>query len=396
MPEKSKTSTILKPKDAANREAASSVTSQPKKRSWRNIYRQKPHGKNILDFGLGKFGQSVWDSIRYYAVGLYNYIDEDHVFFLSAGIAFNVLYCIVPLTLVTFYFVSTLVSSDQRANEVVLNYVAQALPLPVYKEDLVKWLASKLTYVKHSGGIAGLIGVFSLIWLASILFSTLRTSLNAIFGMRPKSNYFLQKALDIVLMIIVIVLLFATTFISPLISILGDIGDNFLPRAIIDIFNSTTPFFIGVGVSILLYVILFRMLPHQRLSRKVIFVSASTTVLLIEVMKYAFSYYMRHLSSIGTLYGTYAFLVGVSLWIYYVSAAFLIGAEMGWLYRERNELTHVKHPTSTHPGEQATTTDAVKAYDEVKLNPTQPAGIVKQNIAEDGAANPASDNQQVS
>lgn len=368
-----------KKKDAAATTAASSSVT-PGEAIRRYVFRQKPHGKNIVDFGLAKLGRSFWDTIRYYAIGLYNYIDEDHVFFLSAGIAFNVLYCIVPLSLVAFYFISTLVASDEKANQVVINYIAQAFPLPVYKEDLAAWLSDKLIGVKHSGHIAGIVGGFSLLWLASILFSTLRTSLNAILGMKPKTNYFFQKALDILLTIIVIVLLFSTTLITPIASVLGDIGQNFLPSQLIKLFNSTLPFFIGLALSIVLYVILFRTLPHQRLSRKVIIVSASTTVILIELMKYAFSYYMRHLSSVGTLYGTYAFLVGVSLWIYYVSAAFLIGAEVGWLYRERHELSHVKHATATHPGTAAATDAAKEAYSETKLNPTQPAGTAKQNL----------------
>ena len=37
-------------------------------------------------------------------------------------------------------------------------------------------------------------------------------------------------------------------------------------------------------------------------------------VVLTEAMRFLFSYYMSHVSSIGALYGTYAFLVGIAWW----------------------------------------------------------------------------------
>ena len=90
-------------------------------------------------------------------------------------------------------------------------------------------------------------------------------------------------------------------------------------------------------ISLVLFTLLFRMLPHERLPTRVIFVSAIATVIMIEGIKYAFTFYLAKLSNVGALYGTYAFLVGIALWIYFVAVVFTIGAEIGWLYQERRK-----------------------------------------------------------
>lgn len=333
------------------------------------------------------FLQKSWDSTKYYATGLYRYVDEDHCFLLSAGIAFNVLYCILPLSLVMFYFFSTALTSE-RAVTLAVQYIVQSFPVPLYAEDVRMWLARELGAVSKAGSIAGIIGGISLVWLASILFSTLRTSLNAVLNLPPRSNVVLQKLLDFLLMIIVLVLLLATTFLSPVVSLLQHLGTEILPWWLSDLLDTAIPRLISLAVTVALYMILFRMLPNERLSRAVLFVSALTTVVLTEAMRRLFEYYMTHLSSIGTLYGTYAFLVGISLWVYYASLAFLIGAEVGWLYKERHEIVAPVGPVLLadapeqirNPGEAVLDKEILEQYEQNKSNPARPAGDAKSPV----------------
>jgi membrane protein len=278
----------------------------------------------------------IWESIKYYAVGVYKYSEEDHCFLLAAGIAFNVLYCMLPLSLVIFYFFSAALTST-RAIGYVVGYITESFPIPISEANLRVWMTGELSRVGHKHAVAGIIGGITLFWLASVLFSTLRTSVNAVFNMVSKKNMILEKLLDFLLMLLVLVLLLVSTFLSPVVNLIQRFGTDLLPAWLSGTVNSTIPRFVTLAISIVLYGILFRMLPHEKLSRNVIIVSAATSVVLTEAMRFLFVYYMAHISSIRSLYGTYAFLVGISLWLYYASLAFLIGAEVGWLYKERHE-----------------------------------------------------------
>jgi uncharacterized BrkB/YihY/UPF0761 family membrane protein len=75
-------------------------------------------------------------------------------------------------------------------------------------------------------------------------------------------------------------------------------------------------------------------------------------------------------------------LVGTSLWVYYASAAFLIGAEVGWLYKERNEVQSVAPPSdlvafARDPGQLVNDPETLLATEAVKQNPTRAAGEAK-------------------
>ncbi|MDP4199152.1 MAG: YihY/virulence factor BrkB family protein [Bacteroidota bacterium] len=339
----------------------------------------------MLQLALQRGAARAWDSIKYYSVGLYRYVDEDHCFLLASGIAFNVLYCVLPLSLVVFYFFSTALTSE-RAVTTAVNYIIQSFPVPLYEEDVRMWLSRELTSVGHMSHIAGIVGGITLFWLASTLFSTLRTSLNAVLNFPSHKNVIFQKLLDFALMIVILVLLLSSTFLSPIVTLLQHAGTEILPGWLSYIMDTAVPRVVSLALSAALYLILFRMLPHERLSWPVIMVSASTTVALTEAMRLLFVYYMTHVSSIGALYGTYAFLIGISLWVYYAGAAFLIGAEVGWLYRERHEIAGIpstmpSEPSldqTKHPGEMALNPEALAEYEQAKSNPARPVGESKE------------------
>ncbi len=279
----------------------------------------------------------LWDSIRYYAIGLYNNLDDDHCFLLASGIAFNVLSSIIPLSLLLFEVFSVVLRSNKDAGVTIIAYITDAIPVAEYQLPVHEWLKAAFISAAHAGHTAGIIGGFTLLWLASALFSTLRTTVNAIFRMKPKRNAIILKLGDFVMMSIVTVLLLALTLLSPLTVLLLNFGKHFLPDFILTHLNTALPYFIGLGLSVVLYGILFRFLPHSKPNNKVVLVSTLTTVILLELMKQIFSFYMSRISSIGALYGAYAFLVGIALWVYYMAAVFTIGAEVGWLYHDRAE-----------------------------------------------------------
>jgi membrane protein len=64
-------------------------------------------------------------------------------------------------------------------------------------------------------------------------------------------------------------------------------------------------------------------------------VSAIAATFFWEIARQLFGYYITNVATLNRIYGTYALLVIVAFWIYYSSILFLVGAEIGQLYRER-------------------------------------------------------------
>lgn len=286
---------------------------------------------------LAMLGLRVWDNVKYYSLGLWNYLDDDHCFLLASGIAFNVLLSVIPLSLLLFDIFSVTLQNNENAATAIIEYIQKSIPIKDYQNLATSWVEEKLATVQHTSRLAAILGGVTLMWLSSSLFSSLRTTVNAIFGIKPRANLLVLKLLDFLMMFVVMALLLTSTFLTPIIGLFRELGSGILPDNIQSLLDGALPYFVSLGISILLFVILFRMLPHERLSRRVIFISAIVTVIMIEGLKYAFTFYLTKVSSVGALYGTYAFLVGIALWVYFVAVVFTIGAEIGWLYQERRK-----------------------------------------------------------
>src|SRR5204863_1911538 len=86
-----------------------------------------------------------WDATKYYFAGLYNHMDDDHCFLLSAGIAFNVLYCIIPLSLLIYDVFSFILRSNEKATIIIVQYLSTSIPIPEYRSLVERWLNKKLS-----------------------------------------------------------------------------------------------------------------------------------------------------------------------------------------------------------------------------------------------------------
>lgn len=278
------------------------------------------------------------DAVKYYALGLWNGVDDDHCFLFASGLAYSVILCIIPLSLILFQTITFLFRDNIDAQAVVLRYIRKSLPVDAYGMNIETWITGQFSQVVELAIIPATIALFVLLWLSSALFSSLRTSLNAIFGYKPKQNMAILKLLDIGMIILFTIVLIFTLVLVPIVSALREFGGWLFPEVVSEFFNSTLAYFVPISIMVVIFYILFKILPAQRISWKVALLSTLVTVGLLEIMRFLFVMYLRYISGIGALYGAYAFLVAVALWAYYGGLVFLIGAEVGKLYRDRKDM----------------------------------------------------------
>src|SRR5690349_151994 len=91
--------------------------------------------------------KAFWNSVRYYAVGLYNAVDDDHAFMLASGIAYNVFLCIIPLSLILFQVFSFILQNDIGARQAILDYLKQIFPVQQYGAVMEEWVSTQFESV---------------------------------------------------------------------------------------------------------------------------------------------------------------------------------------------------------------------------------------------------------
>ena len=276
------------------------------------------------------------DFFRHYLLGLYDRLDEHHVFLLGGGLAFSFLVCIVPLVLVLLSVLGNALAAS--ALEYRIEIVIEMLfPATQYTASLKNFFLARVDEIIRYREVAGYGGVFGLLLAASGLFSSMRTILNKVFRVRRDVHIVIGKLRDFGMVLLVLLFVLTSTTLFPLVEFMKAMMHKmtWLPTLSLNSsLHSLSPvlFFI---IIFLLFFILYNFIPNENLGVMPTGVSALMAAIFWEIARQIFGYYLAHAAALDRVYGAYLFLVAVVLWIYYSALMFILGAEIGQLYRER-------------------------------------------------------------
>ncbi len=272
----------------------------------------------------------------HYFVDLIKRMEEHHAFLLAGGLAFSLFVCIIPFLLIIFSLLGNFLNSLNMQTQINA-FIDTIIPYQNYAELAKKIILTRIDEVIKYKNIAGIIGGFGLLFAASGLFSSMRTILNKVFGAKGDESYLWGKLKDFSLVIMVIVIFLFTTILSPLLDVVKEVTNKFNILHFLEkgIFEHLFFSIISLVVIFLVFSILYLTVPVIKIKKSAILMGAFWASILWETAKQGFGFYINHFKTWGEIYGTYTFLVVIAFWIYYSSIVFIIGAEIGKLYSER-------------------------------------------------------------
>lgn len=249
-----------------------------------------------------------------------------NVFLLSAGIAYNALLCVIPLMLVGLSLAGLLISQEQ-VEQAVLAFIRDFFPETSFRVQAGAIVLSEVRKFYAYGSAAGGIGLLVLLWSASVLLSAVRTSLNHIFGIIPRRSYIINKIRDMGLTLLFLVLLGIASFIPSAIAIFISFGSQFSSDLPIQWLTGITAEIVGIVSLFLFFLFMYRILPNKKLPRMITYGSSIIAVVLWEIARYIFAWYVATISTFGSVYGVFAVLTIIAVWIYYTGFIVLFTAE---------------------------------------------------------------------
>lgn len=278
----------------------------------------------------------VFDTVKYYAKGYYNKLDEDHVWVLSSSIAFNIIICTIPITLILISILGIYLTRENTGTA-ISDYLNTIVGItPALKEKVQYILFSAIDEISSYSTLTAIIGMLGVLWTASGLFSTMRDVLNRVFKTRYISRYVTDKLKDFFMVLVVIAVFtisFAATFLY---SIIKAVEQKYFKTDILAGFGlDAASFIFGLLFTFLMFYMIFKIVPHGKIDKKIALISSITTTILYTALKYLFIWYIVTFATYERVYGAYAAVIGIIFWIYYSSFTFVIGAETGQLYKER-------------------------------------------------------------
>jgi membrane protein len=273
---------------------------------------------------------SGWDKVRGGAHLLWHIckkFGEDHGFFLSSGITFNLLICFVPLMLLLLALVGTYLYSDRE----VLNHLRRSIESAVPALD-PRIMKNIMTIIRDRK-IVGVLGIGGLIWTSTWVFSSLRIALNLILQAEKERGILRGKVVDLLMVVLAGLFLWMSMTLTSSITILQgyrispSLGVGVILRLAL---KYVLPFFFTFWMAFFTYEII----PNRKIHFRTAFYAALFTSIMWEVAKQLFGWYVLHLGRFSILYGSLGTLAIFFIWIYYSSVILLLGGEVAFFLEE--------------------------------------------------------------
>jgi len=258
-----------------------------------------------------------------FTLGLFHSVMIDDIASLAAIIAFYVFFSLFPLLLLVLYASSSLLPHVQT--ERLLASLLQ--PYFPALEQTKKFISDNLYSLAQQGRNVGLISAVTLTWSATSGFIALQQAMDVIWQSQQRS--FLSRRLIAFLMLVILLLLtLATAIVTSVFPVIQHLP---LIKKVVLIKLSVVHGYSRLLFPLSLFagsLVVYRYLPSRFVPWKYLLPGALLTTVSVDLGRELFAWYASHLWRYQMIYGTFAVVMLVVLWMYLASLAMLFGAEV--------------------------------------------------------------------
>ena len=263
---------------------------------------------------------------------------------LSASLAYCTVFSFGPLLIVLIYACSFFYGREAIEGNIyyqIKNFVGADTAAQL--QQIIKNAA-----ISGSGTLAIITGIVTLLIGATSIFGEIQDSIikNRLlsFGMLGSLGFLLLVSLAM------------TTIIEGV----GHRLQHYLPHITVVVLYLIN-LFMTAGLTVLLFAIIFKVLPDAEVKWKDVWAGALAAGLLFLGGKFLISFYISK-SHVGTTYGTAGSLVVLLLWIYYSSLILYFGAEFtkAWAVKYRQGIKASPYAVVIEKTEKEQKTDKIK------------------------------------
>ena len=265
---------------------------------------------------------------------------RDHCPQQAAGIAYRVLFSIVPLAIVLVSIFGLILENDEIRQDVV-NAIVDRLPVTVAGRKDVE---DALTSIASPLSATGLVSLALFAWASTGMMSSIRFGLEAAMGVVNSRPTVRGKAVDLLLVVgagLLVLVMAGLTIFGGFVQRTSDefgkavgIGTG----ALADIVLRLASLLVIVGVVLLLY----RFVPARGLRIRDGVAGAVMTAVILELISLASSYVYGKATKLSVIYGSLTVGLVFLYSTYLYASALLFGAEVAAAWAR---------PEPTEPGE---------------------------------------------
>lgn len=256
---------------------------------------------------------------------------EDNAIKLSASLAYYTMFSVAPMLIVVISLTGIFLGKQAVEGELfeqIRSYVgddaAMQIQSMIGNADVIK-----------EGFRATVIGIITMLIGATGVFAEIQSSINYMWGIKPKPRrgilkYLANRLLSFAILVGMGLILIVSLAANSIITGFSNKINLYFPEFPIELANSINGVFI-FSILCILFVIIFKVLPDAIIGWKDAIVGSVFTTFLFMLGKWAIGFYLGFIS-LGTTYGAAASLVIILLWVYYSAIILYFGAEFTHMY----------------------------------------------------------------
>jgi len=266
--------------------------------------------------------RAVWDVAKETVSELF----DDDAMTLAAALAYYTALGMSPV-LVLLLWIATFAgeSTQQRLVEQLQGLVGPQ------GGEAVKAVVENAEATPGLGTFAGIVSLATLLFSVSGVFGQLQAALNRMWDVKAAPGttgtgpWIRKRLLSIGTFLSVGFVLVVSLAVTAFVEAASEHARDILPGT--DVVWEILTFAISLGLSALLFALMFKVLPDVKLGWRDVGVGGLATAILFSIGRWAIGFYLGR-SSIGSAYGAAGSLVVLLVWVYYASLVVFLGAEL--------------------------------------------------------------------
>jgi membrane protein len=246
---------------------------------------------------------------------------EDKCPRLAAALALYAMLSLAPLLVITIKIVAVRLG-DEAPGEVrrrATDFVG-----PAGAEALQEMIAHASR--PGEGRLATFVSSVLLVVGATALFASIQDALNTVWGVKPRPGQGVRAMLRVRLASLLLVMAVAALLLASLVlsNVLHTLADN-VGGGLVAV-GYVVDLLVSLGVTTVLFALVFKFLPDVRLDWHDVWVGAAVTALLFTLGKYGLTLYFSKAAP-ASAFGAAGSLAALLLWVYYSGMIAFFGAE---------------------------------------------------------------------
>jgi membrane protein len=266
---------------------------------------------------------TTWDVLRDASDNFRNNGDVNQ----AAAIALYAILSIIPLFILTILLAGHIFGTNPEIQKELIETIRKFHPY--FSGNLL----NQLGHIEQKKQVLGWVGIFTLVWFSSMIFSAIETALNIIFRSRKTRGYFASKFLAVSMIPMgwtIGVVSIAVTYVATL------VAKQPLPENIIYVHVFLFRYILPYLVMVLFFSIVYKVIPTEKLSWGHAFVGSAIFSALMELAKHFFTWYVSNYTRYNVIYGSLETVVILVIWVFYMALILLFCAELLSSFRRRD------------------------------------------------------------